>query len=240
MIMISIQPTYWIALRAMNESLRKLAEVGVEVEVTSDADMIARSVHEVRKDYISPLLDPQKNDFTDQNYFWIIAKKEGVPVAVGGGRLDCVADQLDQQLLSAFKRGYGENTLLSVSNSVIRELKGRVCYLGDLYIPNGRGLMKSVRPHFLVIANYISSQHFHADVTYSFMRQSDVFRGGADINGFTCRIQTPVVWGKLPSSRCNSELIVYRPKFEDCSYFRSFMPELERREAISTVNPSGP
>ena len=144
---------------------------------------------------------------------------------VGGCRMDIVPDDEDNFLYNQLCRCYGEGVVKSVHPEVTRALRGRVCYFGDLYSLAGVGLSQRYRRLFLGVAHYIASAHFCADVTYSFMRDRDVRRGSADINGFDCRLYQPVEWGAIPEARDPTELIVYRHRSSNFEYFENLRLE---------------
>lgn len=216
---------YWAAHLAACECQRALSEKGLSLRVTVDADEVFGSVEEIGKPYLTPWLDPKKNDFTASNFFWLIASREGEPIIVGGGRLDLVGDNAGGHMSRAFARGYGAGAVLGVNPEISTRLGGRLCYLGDLFSKAGAGLSRVHRRNYLVVANYIASQHFKADCTYSFMRVADVLRGSADLNGFDRRLYNPVQWGEVPEGRHESEIIVYRNAGGDRAYFESLMQE---------------
>lgn len=228
--MIKPDLNYWAAHLAASESQRTLSDKGFTLRVTVDADEVCDSVEKIGKPYLTPWLDPKKNDFTADNFFWLIAFREGLPVIVGGGRLDVVGDNASGHMSRAFTRGYGVGAVLEVSPEISAKLGGRLCYLGDLFSKAGAGLSRTHRRNYLVIANYIASQHFKADFTYSFMRKADVMRGSADLNGLDRRLYNAVQWGEPPEGRHESEIIVYRESRDDREYFAGAMQELAPRE----------
>ncbi|MFV1573723.1 hypothetical protein VXL47_12285 [Phaeobacter sp. JH20_30] len=231
---------YWSALTAASESRRSLASKGISLRVTVNDAEVHETVEKIGKSYLTPWLDPVKNDFTPDNYFWLIASREEAPVIVGGGRLDVVGNDAAGHLHRAFSRGYGPDAVAAVNPEVSARLRGRLCYLGDLFSRSGAGLSQTHRRSFLVVANYIASQHFKADCTYSFMRMHDVKRGSADINGLDKRVYHPLHWGVIPQARDESEIIVYREARDDQSYFDIFTQELEPRVPRSRACHDGP
>lgn len=224
---------YWAAHQAAFECQRALCEKGISLSVTVDIDEIRESVERIGKPYLTPWLDPKLNDFTPANYFWLIASRNENPVIVGGGRLDDVGQNAGGHMSRAFARGYGPDAVLSVNAELSRHLAGRLCYLGDLFSKSGAGLSRVHRRNYLGVANYIASQHFKADHTYSFMRATDVLRGSADLNGLDRRLYDPVRWGAVPDGRDESEIIVYRKAKDDPSYFDRLKRELVPRELES-------
>lgn len=220
-----ISPTYWSAHSASIHCLAALAEKGLTVRPTTDSQEIRETVKGVGKSYLTPMLDPALNDFTEDCFFWLVAYLEDKPAIVGGGRLDVIPSRGDSFLKSQLVRGYGENSISSIRPDVSKVLQGRVCYLGDLYSRAGLGLSQNNRKMFLGVANYIASVHFRADLTYSLMRQRDIYRGSADVNGFDGRLKDPVEWGDAPEGRGDREVLVFRRKASDRDYFESLKQE---------------
>ncbi|MBU3035955.1 hypothetical protein [Tritonibacter mobilis] len=221
---------YWAASQAAVRCQNALNEQGISIAVTIDPKEVAESVAAIGKPYLTPVLDPERNDFNEANFFWLIASRDEVPVIVGGGRLDELACNVGTHMAQGLNRAYGSGTVSSINPEVDAQLSGRVCYLGDLFSKSGKGLARSSRKCFLGIANFISAVHFRADCTYSFMRVSDVMRGSADVNGFDRRIYDPLTWGVVPDARNATELIVYRNSTSDLDYFNHITRELEQRE----------
>lgn len=224
---------YWTALDAASACISALDKNGLSIWPTTDPAEIMDAIESVGKPYLTPWLDPLKNDFSANNYFWLIAAKKGQPAIVGGGRLDIVSSDSSQFVHRMFERAYGNEAISSVSSEISNKLDGRICYLGDLYSKSGLGLARSNRRYFLGVANYIASSHLRADYTYSFMRPVDVRRGSADTNGLDRRIYEPFTWETVPKGRAKDEVLVYRKTSSDISYFDEIKRELASREAIS-------
>lgn len=233
-------PNHWLAHRAAADCETALSERGISICVTVNKLEVLESVSGIGKDYLTPWLDPRLNDFTEENFFWLIASRGDEPVIVGGGRCDYAGHRSDELLLRMFQRGYGAPSVRKVESEVARKMTGRLCYLGDLKSKPKSGLSQLHRRLFVAIANYISASHFRADCTYSFMRSLDVRRGSADTNGFDSRIYKPVQWGDLPDSRCLTEAIVYRNASGNSSYFKSIRQELASHGQGSIADPGDP
>ena len=231
-------PDFWIAHMAALECSKALASNGISLRVTVDAAEVATSVASIGKDYLTPWLDPSLNDFTEGNFFWLIAEKKEVPVIVGGGRLDRYGNDGAGTIRRLFERSHGPESIAYVSDAVSVGLRGTVCYLGDLHSKAGVGLSRANRRFYLGVAHYIASVHFRADATYSFMRTSDVMRGSADINGFDQRISEPYGWVEPPSKRSNDEVLVYRRAENNAMYFNALRRELAAYEEGSVVDPA--
>ena len=217
------------------ECSRALEANGISLHVTVDSNQISESIEEIGKGYLTPWLNPALNDFGSDNFFWLIAEKEGAPVIVGGGRLDPYGYDGAAVVRRMFKRLYGSGSIAEVSDEISASLRGSVCYLGDLHSKAGVGLSRANRRFYLGVAHYISAVHFNADATFSFMRSVDVLRGSADINGFDQRIMRPYQWHEVPENRSNEEVLVYRMSERNRQYFQSLRRELEGYEALSAA-----
>jgi hypothetical protein len=231
---------FWNAHCVAAACTKALGSNGIQIDLVTDPDEIAASLSGMRNAFISPWLDPACNDFTSDNYFWLVGSRDGEPLLVGGGRLDVVGNLGRAFIRNKFNLAYGPGTVCDVRLRVARELRGRVCYLGDLQSKAGSGLSRLNRQYYLGVANFISATHFRADSTYSFMRVLDVERGSADINGFDQRISKPVVWGNIPSSRSMEELIVFRDSINNTIYFQNLKRVLELRELKLSDDPQHP
>ncbi|GAA4218540.1 hypothetical protein GCM10022290_09290 [Sagittula marina] len=219
-----------LAFAAANQCTTYLAQRGLEVSLSQDPLEVAASVAAVGKPYLTPWLDPLSNDFGERNFFWVIGRsKDGVEM-VGGGRIDDLGERPSGLIKRLFDRTYGVGTVTGVSERCDDALQGRVCYLGDLYSRSTRGLGRERVRAFVGVAHAFAAMSFSVDATYSFMRNADILRGSADVNGFTRRVLDPVTWGQMPEARSETEQIVYRHRSDDAVYFNGLIRELGRSE----------
>ncbi|MEP5728107.1 MAG: hypothetical protein ABJL67_01910 [Sulfitobacter sp.] len=218
---------YWRAFEAAKSCYDQLQASGIEVRVETNFSKVPDLVAEIGKSYLTPHLDPQRNDFTKQNCFWLSGRRGGNLVLLGGARIDDVGRDGADFLMSMINRGYGAGTIAGVSSKVDGILKGRCAYFGDLISKSAIGLGRKNVPLFSGIAHYLAASEFRADCTYSLMRSADVNLGSADRNGFTGRLLKPLDWGQKPQGRGEDELLVFRMRDDNDDYFSSF-----RRESV--------
>lgn len=227
----------WDAFETACMCRSKLRAAGLTLSVVQGAAAVHRVVGEIEKPYLTPWLDPARNDFTPKNHFWLVASSARGPEIVGGARLDDMGDAADAAVLSMFQRGYGAGSVLSVSGDVARMLRGRAVYFGDLHSRSSRGMGRRNVRWFLGVANYLSLALFRHDVVYSFIRQADILRGSADVNGFAARIANPVEWGEVPAHRDLSEVIALRRRCGDAAYFEAIKQELGGSRSEQAADP---
>ncbi|MCH2166013.1 MAG: hypothetical protein MK098_15410 [Marinovum sp.] len=224
----------WNAFAAATASMAKLEAMGLSLSVEIDAAAIQQSIAESGKTYLSPWLDPARNDFTAANFFWLVANSDEGAQIVGGGRLDQYQGNAAGCLHQMFERGFGPQTVSWVSPEIDAALDGRVMYLGDLHSRATGGLGRRAVRNYLCVANYLAAVQFRADVTYSFIRKADTLRGSADVNGFTNRIPGALVFQEVPDYMDAEGVLCYRPKGQDDGYFKEIRRELghiERQRA---------
>lgn len=190
---------------------------GYEVEQTSDFDLIRDSIDRIGKPYLTPELDCSKSDLSPANCFWLIVKKDGVPVALGGVRHDDVGDLVSEFWGRQFARHYSGG-ISSIASPVTDAIKGRVCYMGDLFVATDER-----RPRNINIVAAVSRIGFglcylewRPDCVYSFIRKKDVERGAAAKYGFVTVIPNSKVFLESHPPRSNSECcaIITRPQIE--------------------------
>jgi len=222
---------YWSAFEASRFSADYLEQQGMTLRTVVDFDEIPEVVGLSGKSYLTPILDPRQNDFSAENSFWLIAEKDGVPVIVGGARVDDVGGNGGAFVKRLFNRTYGEGTITAVDARVGDQIRGRAAYFGDLFSSAaGRLGRRNVR-YFLAVANYIAVTHYQVDCVYSFMRGADVQRGSADVNGFMGRNLAPLEWGVKPQGRGDAEQLVYRQSDDHVDYFEAVKLELACRRS---------
>lgn len=215
-----------------------LSRQGIEIEAVTDVDTVHRSVEEIGKPYLTPWLNPATNDFTPENYFWLIGRQEGTAVLVGGARLDIVQSNASGAFLRMFRRAYGPDAVLGVS-SECDKLCGRLVYFGDLQSRTANGLSRKLVRYFLGLAHAMAVAHFRADVVYSFIRKADGLRGSADINGFDGMIRSPLLWGEQPPGRNTTERLYFRGPQMHRPYFEELLKDakLELADNTPTTGP---
>jgi hypothetical protein len=164
------------------------AQLGMRVRQEFDLEVVQGILERIGKEFVSPILDPTKNDFTPANSFWLIAERDGVPQMIGGVRCD--------DLRSMDVRVYWERMLSRVFNQSARAgvkafppdaIAGKIAYFGDLYSIGGRGMDKAGREKFRLftaIGHYLTQQEFAPNVTYCFVQDRDMARGTPSLYGF--------------------------------------------------------
>lgn len=216
-----------------------LEKKGLALELVPDLDRVSELVKQSGKTYLTPVLDPLQNDFVSQNCFWLVAKRDDVPVLLGGARIDDLGAESPEFILRQFERGYGKGVVSKVDERVRSQVKGRAAYFGDLFSSAASGLGRKNVRFFVAVANYLAVAHYRADCVYSFMRGVDVLRGSADTNGFTQRNLDPLTWARKPVGRGDGEQLVYRDASENAAYFEAVRRELACTQSGSALHLSG-
>lgn len=211
-----VKMNFWALSQLAFLCQEALWESGMEIRQETDFRKVAPLVEAMGKEYLTPILSPKYNDFTESNCFWLVAEKDGEPHIIGGARKDDLRKANPSIFLqTCMDRAYGAGEVSNISPSVDAALAGRAVYFGDIYSKQKSAIGRKARFNlrlFTTIAHVLSEQMFAPDVVYSFMRDDHVMRGAADLYGFTQRIQKPLSWATEPYPRENSEWLVYRRK----------------------------
>lgn len=191
-------------------------QMDMRVRQVFDLDEVASILKDAGKPFLSPILDPGRNDFTPSNCFWLVAEESGRPQIVGGVR----CDDLRQMSLSAFwkrmlPRVFGDTLIDDLSCDVSAPISGKVAYFGDLQSLGDTGLSRRSQARvrlFCGIGHFLAAQEFDSDVTYCFVRDRDVMRGTPANYGFLDLVPFPFGWSSDPYPSGCPEWVAYTPK----------------------------
>lgn len=163
--------------------------LGMQVRQVFDAEEIRYALKSISKPYLSPLLNPDHNDFTPANSFWIVAESDEGPQMIVGVRLDDLTNVDVNDFWSRFlRRAYGAAPAARGAAFPSDILTGRVAYFGDLISKNGHALSRSGRKKmrlFAAICHHLVNIEFRPDNSYCFVRDRDAERGTPFNYGFT-------------------------------------------------------
>lgn len=213
--------------------MKKLRNAGYDLRETSDFDEVEAIIERLGKPYLTPHLDPSKNDFTPANCFWIVVERLGCPVALGGVRLDDMGHDASEQILRRMYSRHYPGGLVYISPSVVAALRGKVCYVGDLYLsPDVRG-QRELLSSSMTICHLIINLKWQPDLTYAFLHQKHVRRGAAILYGFQTAIPFSKEFAASSGPRADDEVFatlsndqlecwvrseVRSLKFDDCDH----------------------
>ncbi|MDJ0826809.1 MAG: hypothetical protein QNJ16_15025 [Rhodobacter sp.] len=200
------------SLRTARVCINALESHGLELGELSDFDVVEQLIEDISKPYLTPILAPNRNDFTQENAFWLVAWDDCEPAMIIGAKLEDLKDEpIDKFWIRTARRHYptpaGE-TIKSVAPHIPNELGGRLVYIGDLFVrPKNRGTL-GVLEKFMLLAHLTVAIRWNPDFTYAFMRDRDVRLGFANRYGFTKHVPFARVWSDPPHGRSNSEWLV--------------------------------
>ena len=187
-----------------------LADQGFLVEELRDFGQVAGLVEQAGKPYLTPITSPSYNDFTEQTALWFVAKRDGEVAFLGGARLeDLGSETLDAYWPRVLARGYprecGAAPIANVRPEVVRAVRGRLVYFGDLFAArSARGNRTALRA-FVALGHLSVMLKWNPDWIYCFVREADVLRGAAALYGFNSIFPTPFEWIDPPAPRDKSE-----------------------------------
>jgi hypothetical protein len=162
--------------------------LGMEIRQVFDPAEIKSILSQLEKGYISPILDPAKNDFTPASGFWLVAEKNGRPMIAGGVRCDdlgCLS--IKDFWRQSLRRAFGQDPAPVTMSFPDEDLSGRVAYFGDLHASRSEFLSKRGRRNlrlFTAIGHGLTVDEFSPDVTYCFVKDEDFERGSPLVYGF--------------------------------------------------------
>lgn len=176
---------YWEMSQVAHQCER---ELGLTVRQVTDPSEVRRILGVMDKGFLSPVLDPDKNDFTPANSFWLVGERDGEPVLAGGVRVDDLRSvDVRSYWERMLTRTFGQKPLPGQAGFPDDVISGKVAYFGDLLSRNNMGLGRSGRDKlrlFTGIGHYLTQAEFSPDVTYCFVRDQDVMRGTPSVYGF--------------------------------------------------------
>ncbi len=191
----------------------RLFQLGLRMEYGSDFDKFERFAEATDKRVLSEHFQVALNTYTPENAFWLRAvTEEGETIALGAVRLDLLGAQtLDRHLAKYWKRCYpGElgngATLATDQPRYLREVSGRVCYLGELWVARlWQG--KKVHIHFSPLAMAIALQRWNPDWLYCWVRPKMWCKRYPLAYGFSAVHPVGVRWDEKPST-IDSDLVM--------------------------------
>ncbi len=203
------------AISAASEALASLATNDIDIQATNNVDDVWDFTREIGKPYLTALLAPERNSFTAANCFWLKLVEQGKCAGCVGARLDDLGDEpIERFWAREFDRHFPDagRIVSEISPSVHRELKGRVAYIGDLYLsPEFRGRL-TILPHVFRLLHATISLEWAPRSSYAFMRTSDVYKGFSARYGFSVHLPNQKRWpGEAPDGRYNDEQLVMLP-----------------------------
>lgn len=196
--------------------LDKLHASGLEISGMVDFELVNILIEEMEKPYLTPVLAPTNHDFTQENAFWLVAWNNEEPAMIIGARLEPLGNESVETYWKRTSRrhypcGDGE-TIETVAPEVNSELRGRLAYIGDLFVQRKHRGAAVLLENFMLLAHAAIGLKWDPDFTYAFMRNRDVRLGFANRYGFTRHFPSARVWVNPPDGRSNSEWLVSLPR----------------------------
>jgi hypothetical protein len=219
-----------VALLAAN-CTNRLAEAGIYVEQTSDFDLAMRAIEMAEKPYLTDFLSPRKNDFFEDNCFWLVFNDaDGEPGGVIGSRFD----QTGHEPLSSYACRKLRNIFPDEDHVPIRpdrlprvadEIMGGVVYTGDLFL--GPALRTTNRANLRLImllqycVIYLKWKDF--DWLYAFLRDRDVRRGATWMYHFPRTYPMAHSWTSPPSDQSGDNWLAAMSRLEMVDLFAAYL-----------------
>ena len=224
-----------VAMLAAN-CTNRLAEAGIHVEQTSDFDLAMRAIEASEKPYLTDFLSPRKNDFFEDNCFWLVFNDEdGVPSGVIGSRMDMTG----REPLSGYAHRKLRNIFPDEDHVPIRpdrlprvadEIMGKVIYTGDLYL--GANLRTTSRSalRLIMLLQYcvIFLKWTDFDWLYAFLRDRDVRRGATWMYHFPRTYPMAHSWTSPPSDQTGDNWLAAMSRLEMVDLFAAYFTAPDR------------
>lgn len=225
--------------------LQYLEDQGFVVAETADYAGLEQQLPNIGKHLVSPTLRADFNDFSEARAFWLTLSRDGELVGLMGMRLDDLGrEAVDGFWQRAFERQYksaaGTHVKLELPQ-VVRTIKGRIVYMGDLYFAKK---IRGNRPNlmcYLHLAHAVCFLKWQHDWTYAFHRREDVLSGYADRYGFNNRWPGAQLWTNPPDYRSGEEYlsVLSREEFEQKASYYARHPDLLTRADPRALSKAG-
>ena len=218
------------------ECSNRLASAGIHVEQTSDFDHVLWAIDYVGKPYLTDFMSPEKNDFFEENCFWMLLNDaEGNPAGLTGVR----SDNTGREPLSSYSQRKLRNLFPQERHVPIRddrlprvadEIMGHVVYTGDLFL--GPAFRSTSRNNLRVLAMLqyclIFLKWSKLDWLYAFLRDRDVRRGAAWIYHFPRTYPMAHSWTSPPSDDSGNNWIAAMNRIEMVDLFSTYFGATDR------------
>lgn len=214
-------------MKAAAICLERLKARGFEVEQSADFTRVTAQIAGMEKNYLTPKLSPDWNDFTSESAIWLFLLRGGKPVGGVGARFDALGpERVDTYWQRTFARQYPRPkgpTVEDVSPVLVERLTGNLVYVGDFFLAQDvRGpAAVSKLMAYLMLALALSKWP-NLDWVYAFIRQRDLGRGAAARYGLHQVVPRPLNWPDPPEGRGNTEWFAGTTRDELQHMFRNF------------------
>lgn len=198
-------------LQAGSAALDQLAAQGIDAEVTSDFDHVVDVIQQLEKPYLTPVLDPRLNDFTEATSMWIFLQKRGEYIGCLGMRRDDLgASTVEGYWRRLLRRHYPtaeKETITEVSRILNKTMEGRIVYIGDMFLlPTARG-KRQVIAALTTLGRVSAMMCWQPDWIYCMIRSRDTRIGIT--YGFTRRVPNGLTWSEQVKDRDSNEVVLY-------------------------------
>lgn len=211
--------------------LETIETFGLEISGIVDFELIALLLEEIEKPLLTPVLAPKQHDFTQENAFWLVAWDHDVPAMIIGARLEALGTEpIETYWKRTSRRHYpsgGRDTIVAVAPEVNNELRGRLGYIGDLFVQKTHRGHSQLLESFMMLAHATVGLKWDPDHTYAFLRNRDVRLGFANRYGFTRHFPRARVWVDPPIGRSNTEWVVSLPRSERNHVLRNVVASVD-------------
>lgn len=199
--------------------LDRLAAQGIEVTQTGGTPTVLRDAATLGKPYFTKQLNPDFNDFTHSNSFWLKASHRASPdatptlIGMAGARCDRLARG---EFVPAFehqmRRLYGQDRDTVLASTLypppFHEMQGAVAYLGDLYFAEGFRGKESMNIRAFVLFLYaVAATEWSFDWLYLFVNQRHASDGHLSKYLLAGAHFAPVLWDKGPDERNDDDCL---------------------------------
>jgi hypothetical protein len=219
-------------LQVVRHCLNGLAESEYSVSVTTDYKLAVRELIANGKEYLTPNMSPELNDFTGDNCKWHLLHFRGKIIGGIASRRDRIGDEtLGSFWRRTMLRQYGQSRteqIVSVASFIDEQVKGDITYFGDLLLQKEHRNRGSHLRLFTMYCQMYAAIGWNSDWQYSFISEKRAANGGAFTYGFTSVIPGAQKWvTPEPENRKSSECCVIssRVNLNDIARYFSTSPE---------------
>jgi hypothetical protein len=220
---------------------------GVYIEDTSDLRVFADRMGAIGKQDNHPMLNPNRQVILEHQAFGLILRRGDADIGGVASRfINLGATTLSEYWEQEYRVLYGDGITSPTgfpSPLAKAEIRGRIGYLGELYLVRPERGLPGVTPAILRYIQCVAFAQWNLDWVYGFMRKGDMERSKGTDYGFLRQELSAQIWLADEPRRASTEFLVANDAYQIRHIAarcikdpRSFMPGFE--ELYSNANDS--
>lgn len=210
---------------------RKLRAGGLEVRQVSDISEVQRLMATMPAPYVTPYLDPRKNQFTEKNTLWLfLIDKDGDAV----GKIAARHDDTGRETLRSYARRvvsgmHPTDNALTPSDrfpEIMKKMRGQIVYIGELYLPKPYASFLNVRAMVRLVYSMIYLKWGEPDWVYCYMKEEHA-KAAKRLYGFPLLASDAISFTKPPSHGTREHWLSAASGIEFISMIDPSLPQVD-------------